>query len=295
MEGRPGRVALIVAVLASLIAVCGAPRANADGVPAEYVSLGDSYTSAPLVSVPVGDPIDCGQSDRNYPRDVQAVLRATVFRDVSCGSAQTDDLSSPQTGLPLGGTNPAQLDALDADVALVTLGIGGNDIGFGSIIADCVQLPTAVGGTPCTTKYTSGGTDVVSDRIARTAPKIAAALAQIHARAPQALVLVVGYPAILPDTGTGCYPYVPVLPDDVPYLRAKEKELNAMLQAQAEANGATYVDAYTSSIGHDACQLPGIAWVNAIVLVPPSYPGHPNLLGEANTAQQVLAVLHAHG
>ncbi len=288
MEGRPARALLIIAVLAALIAVVTAPVA-AGSEPTRYVALGDSYTAAPFASVPVGDPIDCGQTDRNYPRVVQETLPADSFRDISCSGATTDDFSAPQTGLPFGGTNPAQFDALDDSVTLVTVGIGGNDIGFSGIVTACVQLP--IDAQPCTPKYTAGGVDQISERIARTAPKVAAALQQIHARAPRAAVLVVGYPSILPDTGSGCYPYVPILPADVPYLRAKEKELNGMLATQAAANGATFVDTYTSSIGHDACQLPGIAWVNGAVLVPPSYPGHPNLLGEADMAAQVLRAL----
>ena len=279
---------MIVAVVVALATALNAPAASGRA-PTNYVALGDSYTAAPFVSLPVGNPIDCGQSDRNYPRVVQETLHADGFRDVSCGSATTDDFTAPQTGLPLGGTNPPQFDALDDTVTLVTVGIGGNDIGFGGIVDACVQPP--IGGQPCTPTYTAGGVDQISARIARTAPKIAAALQQIHQLAPNATVLVVGYPSILPDTGTGCYPYVPILPDDVPYLRAKEKELNAMLATQAAANGATFVDTYTSSIGHDACQLPGFAWVNAVVLVPPSYPGHPNLLGEADMAAQVLHAL----
>ena len=67
----------------------------------------------------------------------------------------------------------------------------------------------------------------------------------------------------------------------MPYLVAKFKEMNAMLAEQAAANDATYIDIYTPSIGHDACQLPLVAWVNGLVLVPPSFPAHPNQLGLA--------------
>ena len=65
----------------------------------------------------------------------------------------------------------------------------------------------------------------------------------------------------------------------MPYLRDKEKELNAMLATQAAAAGATYVDVYTPSIGHDACQLPGVRWVEPMVPLSPAAPVHPNALG----------------
>ena len=35
-----------------------------------------------------------------------------MFLDVSCGWAETKHMTSPQTGLPLGGTNPPQFNAL---------------------------------------------------------------------------------------------------------------------------------------------------------------------------------------
>ena len=58
-------------------------------------------------------------------------------------------------------------------------------------------------------------------RIAATAPKVAAVLQGIHARSPSARVFVVNYAAILPETGVGCWPQVPLAFADVPYLRGK--------------------------------------------------------------------------
>ena len=101
--------------------------AQAAGV---YVALGDSYTSAPLVPNQHGDPIDCGRSDHNYPSLVAAAFGFETFVDVSCGSAETKHMTEPQTGLPLGGTNPPQFNALRADATIVTVGIGGNDAGL---------------------------------------------------------------------------------------------------------------------------------------------------------------------
>ncbi len=258
--------------------------------PNAYVALGDSYTSAPFISAPDG-PIDCGRSDRNYPHLVQTVLRYPAFRDVSCGSADTKDMWETQGPLPLGNFNPPQFNALGADTALVTLGIGGNDIGFGGATSECAQPPEPLGGEPCNVRYTQGGVDKISQRIVEAAPKIAAVLDGIHERAPAAKVLVVGYPALLPETNEGCYPYVPVLPDDIAWLRAKNKELNAMLASEAAKDGSTYVDWYGPSIGHDMCKPPGIAWTNAIAVVPPSYPAHPNMLGEQGAANAVLRTL----
>ena len=52
---------------------------------------------------------------------------------------------------------------------------------------------------------------------------------------PSARVLVVGYPAIVPNSGDGCWPVVPFAYGDVPYLRGVELELNAMLAGGGRA------------------------------------------------------------
>jgi hypothetical protein len=60
-----------------------------------------------------------------------------------------------------------------------------------------------------------------------------------------------------------------------------------VIQKTAQANGATYVDSFTSSIGHDACRAPGTAWVNGIVPISLASPLLPNQAGEQNMATRV--------
>ena len=112
----------------------------------------------------------------------------------------------------------------------------------------------------------------------------------IHARAPQAKVLVVGYPDGLPQNGSNCYPDVPFSSADVTWFNSIEIDLNGVLQQTAQANGATYVDTFSSSIGHDACQGSN-AWVNGLLPTSAAYPLHPNQTGEANMARQVEGAL----
>ncbi len=133
------------------------------------------------------------------------------------------------------------------------------------------------------------GHDELADRIDATAPKVGAVLDGIRRRAPSARIFVVPYLPILPESGPGCWPLLPMTPDDVPYLRGVEAKLNAMLAEQAEANGAGFVDAYTAAIGHDACQLPGVRWVEPAVPASPAAPIHPNLFGMQGYAAAVLA------
>jgi lysophospholipase L1-like esterase len=255
-----------------------------------YVSLGDSYTAGPLIPDLTGSPAGCARSSHSYPFLVAAADSAASFTDASCQGADTSNMTHSES-VPL-GSNPPQDNALSSSTTLVTLQIGGNDINFSNIIINCTTLSlTDPFGAPCKKHYTSGGKDRLKEAIEATAPKVAADLQGIHADAPNARVLLVGYPVILPNSGDGCWPVVPIAYGDVPYLRGVEQELNAMLATEAAANNATFVDTYTASIGHDACQSTGVKWVEGLIPTSPAAPFHPNALGEKSMAQQVLAAL----
>ncbi len=258
--------------------------------PGPYVALGDSYTAAPLVLDVTGAPLGCLRSDHNYPSLVAAALGITSFRDVSCSAATTDHMTSAQ---PVAlGFNAPQFDGLSADTKLVTLGIGANDVGIVGAAGACAALgllsPT---GTACRDRFATPSGDASTALVALTAPKIAALLQGIHERSPQARIAVVGYPDVLPRSGNGCYPLVPLSPDDVRYLDGLVVHTNAMLAEQAVLNGAEFVDAYRDSIGHDVCTLPGTRWYEGLVPTALAYPLHPNALGMQSSERSVLRVL----
>jgi hypothetical protein len=280
----------LLAIALSGTAGAGVTRPPGAAGRPSYVALGDSYTAGPFIPIQTGSPVGCLRSTHSYPFLVAAGTGAAAFTDVSCQGATTADMTHAQS-VPL-GTNPPQEGALTASTTLVTLQISGNNIGFISIIEHCTTLSlTDPFGSPCKDYYTSGGTDQLRAAIKAAEPKVAADLQGIHADAPNARVLLVGYPVILPNSGDGCWPVMPIAYGDVPYLRGVEKALNSMLASVAAANDATYVNTYTASIGHDVCQAPGIKWVEGLVPTSPAAPFHPNRLGEQGMARQVLAAL----
>jgi hypothetical protein len=281
-----GSVGLLATTL--LLLIGAAPAAAATG---PYVSLGDSYTAAPLVPSPTGNPILCGRSTNNYPSDVARAISPLSFTDVSCSSATTVDMTQAQNLYGV-QSNPPQFNALSTADALVTIGIGGNDAGLISVAEECAKLDaTTPTGTPCKNHYTASGSDPNVAAINATGPKVANVIQGVHTRAPSAKVLIVGYPDGLPTNGTVCWPFVPVTAGDVKYFNGLEQQLNQVEAGEATANNATFVDTWNSSIGHDACKPPGVAWVNGIVPTSAAFPLHPNELGEANMARQVIAAL----
>jgi hypothetical protein len=265
-----------VAVVLALLVAAVAPGV-ARG--ADWVGLGDSFAAGPLIPSQSLNPLGCLRSSRNYAH-IAAADRGMSLADVSCSGAKTTHMTAAQS--TDAGTNPPQLDALSAASKVVSLQIGGNDIGFTEILQNCVTYnPFA---RPCQDRYNAGGTDQIQARIDATAPKVATVLQGIHQRSPSATVLVVNYAAILPETGRGCWPQVPLAYADVPYLRAKQQALNAMLATVAAGNAATYVDDYAASIGKDACKSSGTRWVEPLVPQNAAAPFHPNARGMAGVA-----------
>ncbi|MDQ4103183.1 MAG: SGNH/GDSL hydrolase family protein [Actinomycetota bacterium] len=269
-------LAIAVAVLPVLALPAGG-TAQVSRSPGHYVALGDSYAAGPGIPLLQPNPIGCQRSTRNYPALLATALRVGDVTDVSCSGARTDNMTVAQQ-VPL-GTNPPQFDALRPDTDLVTLSIGGNDIGFSDIFHTCARLgainPLS---NPCERRATASGTDIYAQRIATAAPKVAEVLRGIRERSPRATVLLVGYLRILPPA-VGCYPVFPIARGDVPYLDGLQQRLTAMLADQAGDHGAVFVDTYAGSLGHDACQLPSVKWVEGTAPTSPAFPVHPNALG----------------
>ncbi|MGW1712111.1 GDSL-type esterase/lipase family protein [Streptomyces sp. NPDC002156] len=269
-----------------------------------YVALGDSYTSGPNIpSQASSTPAGCDRSDRNYPSLVaeQLALDPADFRDMSCTGATIADLTSPQS--TDNGVNRAQFSALSDETRLVTIGIGGNDIGFSSLIKQCMKsgvLYYAMGSgkytgvaAPCREEYVSGGTDEIQQRIDTAGTRLATALAEVKRRAPQAEVYVVGYPAILPPTAANCGRELGLAPADVPFLHKEAQSLNTTLRERAAAAGAVYVDTYKPSVGRDACSDRTTRWIEPMIPLAPAAPVHPNARGERGMADAVLHAIDA--
>src|SRR5215831_3912374 len=116
-------IVLVVLVAASL-------PLPANAATPVYVALGDSYTAGPFIPNQLADPIGCLRSDHNYPHRLAFAI-GIALRDASCSGATLSKLSRSQ-GV-VGGTNPPQLSRLSADTTLVTLQMGGNDVGLRSL------------------------------------------------------------------------------------------------------------------------------------------------------------------
>jgi lysophospholipase L1-like esterase len=222
-----------------------------------YVALGDSFTSAP--GVPVTDPTTgCQRSDHNYPTLLAEALDARHV-DVSCGGAATTAIEGSQE--TTAGVKPPQIDAVQKGTDLVTIGIGINDYGlYASLVFECTQLAAAdPTGSPCQEAMATSDGDRLEETIEQIGPRVGALLRTIRERAPEARVVLVGYPQLVPASGTCAE--LPLAEGDYAYVRELTERFGRVLESAAAAQSADYVDLAAASRGHDVC-AGAEAWVN---------------------------------
>ena len=216
--------------------------------------LGDSYASG--YGVPPSFTTPCGRSDAAPATSIDGRMRLALDDFVACGGAKTTDL------VPQG-----QIASLGADTDVVTLSIGGNDIGWSSTVAACLAG---------TDPQCAGAVAVTRGRITSVLPGLLdAAYDEVDAGAPNATVYVTGYPRLFsPDHGAvlGASPAEQVVLNDGADL------LNTTIRTAAEAHGYVFVDVTKRFVDHGVnAPEPWLIW--------PTSPGsfHPNVPGYRRT------------
>jgi lysophospholipase L1-like esterase len=234
--------------------------------PVDYVALGDSYSSG--VGAPPYLSGGCSRSNNSYAAQWAATHTVSSFSFAACSGATTGDVQA------------SQLAAVNANTDLVTITIGGNDVGFVNTLVNC----TLGGDQACVTAVNNG----ITASNTTLPAKLDATYAAIRARAPQARVVVLGYPRLVSPTGScGLFNL----------STAKRTALNngadvlsGVIGARAAAAGFTYLDARGPFTGHGACGPS--PWINRFNLLAIGDSYHPNTAGYT---QGYLAMLNSAG
>lgn len=294
----PGRIAVLLLIGALVLGGCGSSGGHAEAPPSvgaagsargsasasastsstlRYVALGDSYSAAPGVpTLLVAN--GCMRSTHDYPHLLAAAVPALKLRDVTCSGATisslvTRQVTSPQLKLSV----PPQLDALSRRTRYVTLSLGGNDEGLYAGLLGCLGPQ----GCPAALR---AGVDATLDHIRA---HLTDALAAIHAKAPSATVAVVGYPQLIPESGS-C-PQLGVTDASRAFVHAVFVKLSQRMEQAAKAGGARYVDVLSASKGHDLCS--SSPWINGPQDTGQAIAFHPFLAEQEAVARLVQQAL----
>jgi hypothetical protein len=167
-----------------------------------------------------------------------------------------------------------QLDLISTDTDYVTITVGGNDVGFRSVIRECA-LPGWLG--RCSATIQAG-----LDRLHRELPtSLNSVFEAVKAKAPGATVVVTGYPLLF--NGTDCNPLTFFTRSEMEAINSGTRDLNGVISSVAGPAGFRYVDAVVPFKGHAWCDSQ--PWINGLTFpVVNSY--HPNVAG--HTAYAVL-------
>jgi lysophospholipase L1-like esterase len=237
-----------ITALACLALLSGCMTAPQLGPGSKYVAMGSSFAAGPGIPPYVdATPAPCMRSSMNYANQL-AKRKGFTLLDVGCSGATTAHLTGPRN------TIPPQLSAVDAETDLVTITIGGNDLGYIGRLgaASCAGL--AAPGATCNAIPSPPAEQTYADLAARM-DHIAK---EVRRRAPSARLIFVDYLAVLPATGTCAA--TPLSPAEADIAREVARRLAAITAKAASDNGADIVKASDLSRGHDACGNEAWMW-----------------------------------
>lgn len=276
------RAGLHAAALAALLSVlpCAA-SAQPEAPSGDYVAMGSSFAAGPgLPPYVEGAAARCARSTRNYAH-LLAARRGLSLRDVSCSAATTAALLQPWQELP------AQIEALGPETKLVSITIGGNDLGYvGSLLwASCQQL-AAEGRVPAARcRPTTAGADAAS--LAALQAALRAVVAAVRSRSPRATLVLVDYLQLLPEQG-GCA-LTPLSAAQADEARRSAQALAALTQALAQESGVLLLRASALSASHHVCA--DQPWVWGYPATDGGAPYHPNAQGMQAVAEALDQLL----
>lgn len=226
-----------------------------------YVAMGSSFAAGPGLPAAIEGKTDrCARSSVNYAQ-LMAQRRGLILADVSCSGATTAHILGPW------GELPPQIDSVTANVRLVTITIGGNDVGYiGGLMA---ASRCAASSTPCRpTQIPDEALWAADERAMR------ALVVEAHRRAPGARFIFVDYLTVFPEHGTCAILGLNERQADAG--RAIAKQLAMVTARVAATQGAELLSVSSLSKGHDACS--DAPWINGAA--PKSgVPFHPNAEG----------------
>ncbi|QFG67891.1 SGNH/GDSL hydrolase family protein [Ornithinimicrobium pratense] len=249
---HPGRRHLLI------VAGCGLALAAASAFPANgspqrfvYDALGDSFASG---SGAAAAQDACGRNDLAYPHVLDGRMRIALDDFAACGGATIPSMLA------------TQMAALGTETDLVTVSIGGNDIGWSAAVTACL-----VGTEAQCAQSIQATTQSIEQQLPAD---LGAAYTQIRVAAPDAHVVVTGYPRLFSPEHGDFVPF-PQLPGMISVAEQRLLNdgadlLNAVIADVAADHGFQFVDVTSRFTGHGVNA--GDAWLTGLDHPVPLHP-----------------------
>ncbi len=219
-----------------------------------YVALGDSYSSGVGAGSYISSSGSCERSTVAYSALWAAAHAPASYTSVACGGATTSSVIS------------SQVSALSSSTTLVSITVGGNDVGFSNVMQTCVLQ-----GTDACVAAVQSGENVAQSTLPGS---LDAVFNAITAHAPSARVVVLDYPVFY-QLNTLC-----VGLSGTSHAKIDEgiNLLDGVISAAASRHGFVFADVRSIFVGHQLCS--GHDWLHSLSILHLSDSYHPTADGQ---------------
>ncbi len=227
-----------------------------------------------------GAPFGAGRSVRNYAHLVAERLDLDLVDVTFSGATTANVLAERQRSAP------PQIDALDGSEEIVTITIGGNDVGYVPLLM-AAALPSLIRKLPSIRELLDRGAR--EDALVGVGDALQAVGTAVRQRSPRARVIFVDYLTLLPGPGAPAPPLSAAHADLGRFVADRLEEATA---AAAAATGCEVVRAGRASRDHHPWSADpwtvGAGWP-----VPwrPA-PFHPNAVGMSAVADLIVGQIN---
>jgi lysophospholipase L1-like esterase len=249
-------LAALAATAAAAATVAFTPAA-AHASTVNYAALGDSYSSG-LGAGNYGSSGSCYRSSGAYGQLWTNNYSPASFDFAACSGATTTDVINTQA------------PTLSSSTSLVSITIGGNDVGFSSVMETCVLDSTST----CVSAV-----DNAENQAKTTLPgKLDNALNAIRSHAPNARVVVLDYPELY-DLSQSSF-CIGLSTTDRQALNQGADVLDSVIQAAAARHGDVFADVRAQFSGHEICD--DDSWLHSVDWFDLTDSYHPTASGQAS-------------
>jgi lysophospholipase L1-like esterase len=229
-----------------------------------YVALGDSYSSGLGAGSYTSSSGSCDRSTNAYSQLWANAHHPASYVSVACSGATTSSVIS------------SQLSALSSSTTLVSITVGGNDVGFSSVMETCVLESTS----SCVSAVDAAESAMTS----QLPGELNSVLADIAADAANARVIVLGYPDLYDlSKSSGC---IGLSTTDRTDLNAAANELDTKISQAATRYGDVFAGVQAAFAGHELCD--SSSWLHSVNFLDIGESYHPTATGQADGYEPVF-------